>query len=269
MIGALSYGELVGMMPHAGGQYVYLRESLQPARRIPLRLDAVHGDPDRHHRRRGGGVREVLRRAVPLALRGSGDCRPDARSPAAQVLAIASIVLLTWVNTRGLHGGQAGTGRVHVRQDRGADRADPAGAARRVEIGGVRGEPAAFWEAAWTRTAADGTVTTEALSGIALLAALGVAMVGSLFSSDAWNNITFTAGEVVNPKRTIALSLLMGTGTVIAALPAREHRVHRDAAGDRACPAGADVAARGIQFATSDRVGTAAASVTLRRARRR
>ena len=73
---------------------------------------------------------------------------------------------------------------------------------------------ASFWDAAWTTASPDGTMSVEALSGIALLAAIGVAMVGSLFSSDAWNNITFAAGEVVNPKRTIPLSLFLGTATV-------------------------------------------------------
>ena len=59
-----------------------------------------------------------------------------------------------------------------------------------------------------------GTVSIEPLTGIMLLSALGVAMVGSLFSADAWNNITFTAGEVINPKRTIPISLVLGTGLV-------------------------------------------------------
>ena len=49
------------------------------------------------------------------------------------------------------------------------------------------------------------------LTGIALIAALGSAMVGSLFSSDAWNNITFAGAEVINPKRNIPLSLFLGT----------------------------------------------------------
>ena len=59
IIAALSYGELAAAMPHAGGQYVYLREAFGPHERLPLRLDPVPGDPDRHHRRRGGGFRQV------------------------------------------------------------------------------------------------------------------------------------------------------------------------------------------------------------------
>jgi APA family basic amino acid/polyamine antiporter len=92
-----------------------------------------------------------------------------------------------------------------------------------------------------------------------VLAALGVAMVGSLFSSDAWNNITFTAGEVVNPKRNIPLSLLLGTGTVtlMYILANFAYLLVLPLSGN---PDGGNVYARGIQFATSDRVGVAAAT---------
>ena len=61
--GALAYAELAAMMPKAGGQYVFLREGLQPAGRLPLRVDAVRGHPDRHDRGGGGGVRQIPGRA--------------------------------------------------------------------------------------------------------------------------------------------------------------------------------------------------------------
>jgi APA family basic amino acid/polyamine antiporter len=90
--------------------------------------------------------------------------------------------------------------------------------------------------------------------------AFGTALVGSLFSSDAWNNVTFAAAEVHNPKRNLPLALVLGTGLVtllyvlanlgyLSVLPLR---------GDAD---GATVMARGIQYATQDRVGTAAAEV--------
>ena len=96
--------------------------------------------------------------------------------------------------------------------------------------------------------------------GWKLIAAIGVAMVGSLFSSDAWNNITFTAGEVINPKKNIPLSLAIGTGivTVIYILVNIAYLVVLPLAGN---PAAADVVGRGIQFAASDRVCTATVSV--------
>ena len=85
-------------------------------------------------------------------------------------------------------------------------------------------------------------------------------MVGSLFSSDAWNNVTFAAAEVKNPQRNLPLALLLGTGLVtllyilanvayLNVLPLRRRRRGRDGL------------ARGIQHATQDRVGTAAAEV--------
>jgi APA family basic amino acid/polyamine antiporter len=85
-------------------------------------------------------------------------------------------------------------------------------------------------------------------------------MVGSLFSSDAWNNITFAAAEVINPKRTIPLALVIGTAavTLLYVLANLSYLVLLPLQGS---PQAVDVAGRGIQFAASDRVGTAAASM--------
>jgi APA family basic amino acid/polyamine antiporter len=86
---------------------------------------------------------------------------------------------------------------------------------------------------------------------------LAVVQVGSLFSSDAWNNITFTAGEVKNPKRNIPLSLILGTGFVLTIyfLVSLSYLLVLPMHGD---PNGATVIARGIDHATQDRVATAA-----------
>ena len=105
------------------------------------------------------------------------------------------------------------------------------------------------WQATGLSLAGDGTETSTSLFGVALLSAFGVALVGSLFSSDAWNNVTFIASEVDRPQRNIPLSLLLGTGLVtvlyllanyayLALLPVAE-----------------------IQHAPADRVGAAAAGV--------
>ena len=90
-----------------------------------------------------------------------------------------------------------------------------------------------------------------------LLVILAVVQVGSLFSADAWNNITFTAGEVKNPKRNIPLSLILGTGFVLTVyfLVSLGYLLVLPMHGD---PNGATVMARGIQYATEDRVATAA-----------
>ena len=97
------------------------------------------------------------------------------------------------------------------------------------------------------------------LAGIALVAAIGMAMVGSLFSSDAWNNITFTAGEVINPRKNIPLSLFLGTLTVTI-LYLLANIVYITVLPVRGTPEGADIAARGVQYAINDRLGTASIS---------
>jgi len=84
-----------------------------------------------------------------------------------------------------------------------------------------------------------------------------VAQVGSLFSADAWNNVTFTAGEVKNPKRNLPLSLALGTGVVIG-LYILANIAYLNVLPLHGDPHGAGVIARGIQFATEDRVATAA-----------
>jgi len=86
---------------------------------------------------------------------------------------------------------------------------------------------------------------------------LSVAQVGSLFSADAWNNVTFTAGEVKIPKRNLPLSLALGTGVVIG-LYILANFAYLNVLPLHGDPHGASVIARGIQFATEDRVATAA-----------
>jgi APA family basic amino acid/polyamine antiporter len=103
-------------------------------------------------------------------------------------------------------------------------------------------------------------VSIDTLTGFGVIAALGAAMVGALFSSDAWNNITFTAAEVVEPRKTIPLSLVMGTGMVIV-LYVLANIAYVFILPVQGSPESLNVAGRGIQFATEDRVGTAAASL--------
>jgi basic amino acid/polyamine antiporter, APA family len=104
----------------------------------------------------------------------------------------------------------------------------------------------------WQPISLDGA----ALSGWALIAAIGVAMVGSLFSSDAWNNITFAAGEVKNPKRNIPLSLVTGV-TLVTILYILANFVYLNALPLRGTAEGAGVFERGIQHAVNDRLGSA------------
>src|SRR5688572_8450694 len=92
------------------------------------------------------------------------------------------------------------------------------------------------------------------------LVAFGASLVGSLFSSDAWNNVTFAAAEVRNPKRNLPLALLVGTG-MVTLLYLLANVTYLTMLPLRGTAEGAGVLERGIQFATQDRVGTAAAEV--------
>src|ERR1700724_2218466 len=97
---------------------------------------------------------------------------------------------------------------------------------------------------------------------VGTLTILAVAQVGSLFSADAWNNVTFTAGEVKNPSRNLPLSLAMGTGVVIALYVACNF-IYLNILPLDGSPTGATILERGIKYATEDRVGTAAMSEML------
>ena len=92
-----------------------------------------------------------------------------------------------------------------------------------------------------------------------MIAAMGVAMVGSLFSSDAWNNITFTAGEVINPKKNIPMSLFLGT-SIVTILYLLANIAYLTAMPLRGSESGTSVFEHGMQFAVSDRLGTATIS---------
>ena len=261
VVAALAYGELAGMMPHAGGQYVYLREAYNPfvgflygwTLFLVIQSGTIAAVAVAFAKFTGVLVPWCSENHVLAVVLGR-------KISAAQVLAIASIAVLTGINWRGLHAGKLvqdvftltktvalfGLILLGVLVGR-----NPAAAAANA---------AAFWKASWTHLA-DGKITAvEPLSGAMVLAAFGVAMVGSLFSADAWNNITFTAGEVKNPKRDIPLSLGVGTAivTLLYCLVNLAYVTVLPLVGQ---PDGASVAARGIQFATSDRVGVAAASM--------
>jgi APA family basic amino acid/polyamine antiporter len=94
------------------------------------------------------------------------------------------------------------------------------------------------------------------MTWVGVLTILAVAQVGSLFSADAWNNVTFTAGEVKNPSRNLPLSLALGTGTVIALYIACNF-IFLNVLPLDGNPHAATILERGMKFATEDRVGTA------------
>lgn len=259
---ALSYGELAAMMPRAGGQYVYLREAWNPLVGFlygwTLFLVIQTGTIA------AVAVAFAKFTAVLLPVLGESTvlCRAGFVTLTAQrLVAMMSILILTGVNMRGIVSGKIIQNVFTTAKWLSLLALIVLGIAAGLSLEAFVTNLKGFWDAASTHVTNTGLVR-EPLTGLALVGALGVAMVGSLFSSDAWNNVTFTAGETVNPKRTIPLSLAIGTGAVVllyflsnvsylAVLPLQ---------GD---PHAGDVAGRGIQFTADDRVATAAMSVVL------
>ena len=261
LIAALSYGELAGMMPHAGGQYVYLREAYNPL------VGFLYGWTFFMVIQTGtiAAVAVAFAKYTAVILPGFGENHilltvGSLHVSAAQVLAIAVIAGLTYLNAQGLREGKIVQDIFTI--------AKTAALLGLILLGIIVGRNVTaaganfsdFWNAVRVHTAQGGIVSMEALGGAALLAAIGVAMVGSLFSSDAWNNITFTAGEVINPRRNIPLSLAIGTG-IVTLLYILANVAYIVVLPVRGTPEAADVLGRGMQFATSDRVGTAAAAM--------
>ena len=261
MIAALSYGELAGMMPHVGGQYAYLREAYNPfiaflygwALFLVIQTGTIAAVAVAFAKFTGVLIPWFSEKNILFSV-------GKFQITAAQILAILSVILLTSVNMRGLQEGKivqniftftkiiALLGFVFLALFVGQN------------TSAIAANFGNFWSATWTQVADGQILSISPLSGMMLLSAIGVAMVGSLFSADAWNNITFTAGEVTNPNRNIPLSLALGTGAVIIIyiLVNIGYLLVLPLTGS---PEAADATGRGIQFAMSDRVGTAAASV--------
>ena len=260
MIAALSYGELAVMMPHAGGQYVYLREAFGPL------VGFLYGWTLFFVIQTGtiAAVAVAFAKFTSVLIPAVGDMNvlfsvEGHNVTAAQLFAIASIVLLTWVNSLGVRAGKLVQGIFTTTKT--------LALLGLILLGLIVGSNhtiiaqnlSRFWDASWTHVDGGKIVGVTSLSGLMLLAAMGVASVGSLFSSDAWNNITFTAGEVINPKRNIPLSLILGTGTVTV-LYLLANVAYISSLPTAGNPDAVDVIGRGIQFASSDRVGVAAAT---------
>jgi APA family basic amino acid/polyamine antiporter len=217
---ALSYGELAAMMPKAGGQYVYLREAFGPLAGflygwtlfLVIQTGTIAAVAVGFARYLGvlvPGVSESTYLVEPLAL-GSGYALSLST---AQAVGVAMIALLTWMNTRGLKLGKlvqnvfttAKTGALVALILLGLFVGYNA-----VAVGANFGD---LWTPRGTLQGVGGGLTAATAFG--LFVAICVSQTNSLFSADAWNNITFTAGEVRDPKRNIPLSLAFGTFLVI------------------------------------------------------
>jgi len=169
------------------------------------------------------------------------------------LLAILSIIVLTWVNLWGIRTGALVQNVLTLTKT---------GALVGVILLGVgfatdtalTANFGHFWEPVQRGTGVGGE------GWLGLLTVIGVAMVGSLFAADAWNNVTFVAGEVKDPERNLPRSLALGTGLVIT-LYLLANLAYLCVLPLRGTPEGATVLDRGIQFAAEDRVATAVAEV--------
>lgn len=256
VMGALSFGELASMMPKAGGTYVYLREAYNPlvgflygwTLFLVIQTGTIAAVAMAFGKFFGVIIpwiseSNILFRAGPVKF------------SSVHLFAVGSLALLTWINSRGIRTGK---------------RVQNTFTFTKVIIlillllagfffAGAEGFKASsgyFWQAA-SLDKVTGLVTP--ISGMMIVVALGMAMVGSLFTCDAWTNITFASAEVVNPKRTLPLSLFWGT-LIAFLLFFLSNIVYIKVMPLRGIPEGADVIERGMAFASSDRLGTAAIS---------
>ncbi|WP_428658511.1 APC family permease [Runella sp.] len=260
---ALSYGELAGMMPKAGGQYIYIQRAFGPltsfvygwtvftviqtgtiaAVAVAFTKYSAVFFPKLNFQ----NAENVLFNLGPINVYGG------------TFYAIACIILLTYINTRGVNAGKL------IQNIFTSTKLVALFGLILIGIGyglqsGVLGQN---FENAWDASRVSketGEITV--LSGMALITALGVAMIGSLFSSDAWNNVTFIAAEIKNPKKNIPLSLFLGT-LIVTILYILANIAYLAILPLKGSSTGADVMAQGIQFAEypTDRVATAAMSV--------
>ncbi len=211
---AMSYGELSGMYPKAGGQYVYLKEAYNPLMGFlygwsffaviqTATIAAV-------------GVAFARFAAYLFPAVGESNIIADLgfiQISAAQLTCIVIVVLLTYINTRGIKEGK---------MIQTTFTASKLLALFGLMLFGFLLVKDSHWSANWSTGlnavqdlgeggAGKVPVGWTSISGVALMGAVAAAMTGSIFSSDAWNNVTFIAGEIKNPKRNIGLSLFLGT----------------------------------------------------------
>jgi APA family basic amino acid/polyamine antiporter len=213
IIAAMSYGELSGMFPKAGGQYVYLKEAYNPL------VGFLYGWSF------FAVIQTGTIAAVGVAFaKFAGYFFPSLNMTSenilfeigslkiyvAQIISIVIILFLTYINTRGIKEAKLIQTTFTISK---------LVALFGLIIFGFLMVDKSYWQENWvsgfTSSKAllnsDGSITWEAIGGITLLGAVAASMVGSVFSSDAWNNVTFIAGEIRNPKRNIGLSLFLGT----------------------------------------------------------
>jgi APA family basic amino acid/polyamine antiporter len=253
IIAALSYGELAGLFPQAGGQYVYLRESFGRMSGFlygwtlftVIQTGTIAAVAMAFAKYTSVFLPSVSEKNVLIDLGLWGHTINGA-----QVFAIISILVLTAINARGVNLGKLIQNTFTT-----------------TKIVSVVSIALAGLLVGWGSGAFDGNLGSIATSQIPApsssmpwLAMIAVAMVGSVFSSDAWNNITFAAAEVKDPQRTIPRALVGGV-LLVTALYILTNLAYLCVLPLGGSETGATALERGIAYATNDRVGAAAADV--------
>jgi APA family basic amino acid/polyamine antiporter len=256
---SLAYAELAAMMPRAGGQYVFLREGLSPAAGFlygwTLFTVIQTGTIAAVAVAFGRFLSVLVPQITPDVFLSLGKLHlPGTATPVElglspqRVVAILLIAVLTLLNIRGVRLGAAVQTVFSVAK---------IGALAVLVLLGLTlfRQPhiaaanfSQFWGSAhWS---------------LAVLPVIGAAMVGSLFSADAWNNVTFAAAEVREPTKNLPRALAIGTG-LVCTLYVLANVAYLNILPFYGDPHGTDVISRGLQYAAQDRVGTAAIEVAL------
>jgi APA family basic amino acid/polyamine antiporter len=310
ILGALSYAELSAMMPHAGGQYVYLREAYSPlwgflygwtcflviqtgsiaavgvafAKFLGVFFPALGTDNMLWEVK---GLNIDVKAYVPwLGEEVSFFKRDSFGVSAGQLVAVVVIAILTALNCRGVREGKWVQNLFTVAKTLALILLIVVGLTAAANPKAITANLADLWNGAYhTERFSEVSKLAGGLPGLAIIMVLGGAMVGSLFAADAWNNITFTAGEIKNPRRNLPLSLMLGVGLVMVlyllanlaymtALPVQGNsqlaaELKKQAEATKTVPEKQAVARRyadeaahlGIDNARDDRVGTAVLQV--------
>jgi basic amino acid/polyamine antiporter, APA family len=210
LVAAVSYGELSAMFPKAGGQYIYLKEAFNPLVGFlygwsffaVIQTATIAAVAVAFSKFAGYFIHALELTDDNILLQIS-----SFKIYTAQLVSIGIICLLTYINTRGVQGGKLIQTIFTVTK--------LLSLFGLIAFGFLWAAKASIWNANWADAWSMKSISKEGVvtgvAGSAILGAIAASMVGSIFSSDAWNNVTFIAAEIKNPKRNIGLSLLLGT----------------------------------------------------------
>jgi APA family basic amino acid/polyamine antiporter len=236
IIGALSYAELAAMMPHAGGQYVYLREAFSPlwgflygwTLFLVIQTGSIAAVAVAFAKflgvlvpKLGTDQRFFKLENLDWSLSLPWMDEPFFRRTeftisSGQIVAVGVVAFLTLLNCRGVQEGKWVQNLFTVAKTLALILLIVLGLTVALHPQAVEVNTQDFWRGITHTEAYSKALARTPIGMLAVLMVVGGAMVGSLFAADAWNNVTFTAGEVKNPRRNLPLSLVLGTGLVIA-----------------------------------------------------